>query len=288
MNDSEANVDLRSVGIAQVARCEAAFPKPAAGRRPAAPCAGSGWRTCPNGVCGAAAGRRCAPLSHQLSDQHGVGLVVSEVIVVGGPRVVVERDDVALRVQRAAHLERERRALRVPRRLLVPHPLHANRPAELLRNDTPPRSPHRRRPCGRSPAALPSRRRAPARAACRGTRQRRSACRTTSCRWNRSSSARSTDRPVACAGPMAVWPWNGISYSASTIFAAPASAASGLPTTFGVWLDVGVAPRMYVNSSSDARERRGCRLLPVDLQLPAPPRSPALRARRRPRRSCPC
>ena len=49
---------------------------------------------------------------------------------------------------------------------------------------------------------------------------------------------------MACAGPNAVCPWNGTSYSASTTFAAPASAASGFPTTFGRWLDVGVALRM--------------------------------------------
>ena len=86
-----------------------------------------------DGVAGAAGGRRRAPLAHQLRDQHGVGLVVADVVVVGGARVVVERDEIALRVETAAHLERERRPLRIPRRFLVPHPLHAHRPADLLR-----------------------------------------------------------------------------------------------------------------------------------------------------------
>src|SRR5688572_7943003 len=56
---------------------------------------------------------------------------------------------------------------------------------------------------------------------------------------------------MAWAGPMAVWPWNGKSYSASMTFAALASAASGFPTTFGSELDVGVALRMYVYRSSE-------------------------------------
>ena len=49
---------------------------------------------------------------------------------------------------------------------------------------------------------------------------------------------------IACAGPIAVCPWNGISYSASTIWAAPASAPSGLPATLAGALNVGVALRM--------------------------------------------
>jgi hypothetical protein len=57
---------------------------------------------------------------------------------------------------------------------------------------------------------------------------------------------------MACAGAIAVCPWNGISYSASTIFAAPASAVSGLPVTLGLPDDVGFAARMYLNRSSDA------------------------------------
>jgi hypothetical protein len=43
---------------------------------------------------------------------------------------------------------------------------------------------------------------------------------------------------------MDVCPWNGMSYSASTTFAAPVNAVSTLPIVFGVWLDFGVAPRM--------------------------------------------
>ena len=50
---------------------------------------------------------------------------------------------------------------------------------------------------------------------------------------------------------MAVCPWNGISYSASTTFAAPANAASTLPMLIGVWLDLGVVSRMYLNRPSE-------------------------------------
>ena len=49
---------------------------------------------------------------------------------------------------------------------------------------------------------------------------------------------------VACAGANAVCPWNGMSYCASTIFAALANAASGVPFTDGPCFDVGVALRM--------------------------------------------
>ena len=73
-----------------------------------------------------------APHSHELSDQHGIGLVVTEVMVVGGSRVVVQRDEVALGIQPSAQLECIRRALGIPGRLLVPHPLHSNRPADLF------------------------------------------------------------------------------------------------------------------------------------------------------------
>src|SRR5262245_19651907 len=57
---------------------------------------------------------------------------------------------------------------------------------------------------------------------------------------------------IACAGPNAVWPWNGTSYSASMTFAAPANAVSTFPVSAGLGLDVGVALRMYLNKSSDA------------------------------------
>src|SRR3990167_8101802 len=56
---------------------------------------------------------------------------------------------------------------------------------------------------------------------------------------------------MAWAGPIAVWPWNWKSYSASTTFAALANAASGFPTTFGSGLDVGVVLRMYLYRSSE-------------------------------------
>src|ERR1700731_1895912 len=56
---------------------------------------------------------------------------------------------------------------------------------------------------------------------------------------------------VAWAGLIAVCPWKGTSYSASTTFAAPAKASSGFPTIVGLALDVGMAPRMYLNKSCD-------------------------------------
>src|SRR5579864_8797298 len=55
----------------------------------------------------------------------------------------------------------------------------------------------------------------------------------------------------ACAGLIAVCPWNGTSYSASTTWAAPLKALSGFPTRIGLELDVGVALRMYLNKSSE-------------------------------------
>ncbi len=210
-------------------RCAAASPT-RSGRPTTSPSSGdSESRTCPT------ASRRCrgraglAASAHQLRDQHGVGLVVAEVVVVAGARVVVVApSDLPCASRAAAHLHQERRALGVPRRLLVAHPLHAHRPAELAGRSRPPRSRRRRPRCGRSPAGPASRRRAPARAACRGTSRRRSACRTTSCRSSRSSSDRSTGSAMACAPANAVCPWNGTSYSASMIFAALAKCRVGI------------------------------------------------------------
>ena len=76
--------------------------------------------------------RRIAPDAHELGNQHRVRLVVAEVVEVGRARVVVESDQVALCVQRAAHLDRKGRRLGVPGRLLVPHPLHADGTSHLL------------------------------------------------------------------------------------------------------------------------------------------------------------
>ena len=82
--------------------------------------------------CGcAAAGRRRAPRAHQLRDEHGIGLVVADVIVVGRARFVVERHEISLRIQPAPHLHRVCRPFGVPRGFLVAHPLHADRPADL-------------------------------------------------------------------------------------------------------------------------------------------------------------
>ena len=77
--------------------------------------------------------RRLPPPAHELRDQHGVRLVVAQVVVVDGARVVVESDELTLCVEAAAQLEVVGRAFRVPGRLLVPHPLHTDRAAELVR-----------------------------------------------------------------------------------------------------------------------------------------------------------
>ena len=81
----------------------------------------------------AAGGGLGAPDPHELRDQHGIGLVIADVIVVGGPGIVIERHEVPRGIQSSAHLDRECRGLRIPRRLFVPHPLNANRPADLFR-----------------------------------------------------------------------------------------------------------------------------------------------------------
>ena len=81
---------------------------------------------------GIARRRHGSPLSHELSDQDRIGLVVIDVIVVGRSSVEIEGHEIPLRIERAAHLERERRPLGIPRRLLIAHPLHANRPANFL------------------------------------------------------------------------------------------------------------------------------------------------------------
>ena len=80
----------------------------------------------------AAARRLRLALPDQLRDQHRVVLVVADVVVVGGAGVVVERDELPLRVEPAAHGDGVGRALRVPRRFFLPRPLHAHRPAELV------------------------------------------------------------------------------------------------------------------------------------------------------------
>ena len=107
--------------------------------------------------------------THQLSDQNGIGLVVAEVIEVSGASAVVERDEISAGIQTSAYLEGERRSLGIPSRLFVPHPLHANRPADFLREK---RRLEARIIGGRAtvaPAALPSTRRAPDRAGSRET-----------------------------------------------------------------------------------------------------------------------
>ena len=135
------------------------------------------------------------PRPHELCNQDGIGLVVTNVVVVGGPGVVLQRDEVAVFIEASAHLECVRRPLGIPGRLFVPHPLHVEPAGRSPWPGTPPQIPHHRRPCDRIPVGPPSRRRAPDPAASRETQRRRFACRRISCHWNRSSSDRSTDRP---------------------------------------------------------------------------------------------
>src|SRR4029450_13398108 len=80
-----------------------------------------------------ATGRRhgtAAP--HELSDENGIGLVITKVVVVGGARIVIECDEISLCIQSSPQLEREGRALRVPRSFLLPHPLDPDRTADLF------------------------------------------------------------------------------------------------------------------------------------------------------------
>jgi len=53
-------------------------------------------------------------------------------VVIGRLRIEIERREISLRIQRTAHFERERRALGIPGRFLIPHPLNADRPADFL------------------------------------------------------------------------------------------------------------------------------------------------------------
>ena len=100
--------------------------------------------------------------------------------------------------------------------------------------------------------------------------RRRCACRTTSCRSNRSSSGRSTDRPSHGAGRTPCAPGTGRRIRLRSTFAAPANAASGLPATARrVWTRTCGVARAHVREEIlGRRERRGRRLLPVRLELP--------------------
>ena len=194
MNDSEANVDCGPLGSRRFpVRSGVSHTR---GRlttwRGHAP-VGDGVHFRRRGR--AARGGPGTPRPHELSDQYGIGLVVAEVIVVGGLGVVVERHEVSLGIQPAAQLERERRALGIPGRLFVPSSTAREPGGRSPSPDRPPRIPHRRRRCGRTLAGLPSTRHALSPAASRETWRRLSACRRTSCHWNRSSSGRSTDPP---------------------------------------------------------------------------------------------
>ena len=149
-----------------------------------------------DGIRRAAARRLRLPLPDELRDQHGVVLVVADVVEVGGARVVVERDELSVRVERAAHRDRVGGTFRVPRGFFLAASTARAPDGRARWRGTPLRSRRRRPRCARTPAVPASRRRARSRAGSSGTARRRSASRTTSCRSSRSSAARSTDRPA--------------------------------------------------------------------------------------------
>src|SRR5262249_7819777 len=71
-------------------------------------------------------------VSHELRDQYSIRLVIAEVIVVRRTRLVVHCNEVALSIKSSAHFHRKCGALRIPRRFLLPHPLHPNGPANFF------------------------------------------------------------------------------------------------------------------------------------------------------------
>ena len=122
--------DLRAVGVAQVAHADRRFPHERH-RDDAAGHAAVGDGVFVRGVRGAAACRLRFPLPGELRDEHGIVLVVAHVVEVGRARVVVERHQLALRVECATHGDRVGGTFRVPPALFLAAPLHAHRAAEL-------------------------------------------------------------------------------------------------------------------------------------------------------------
>ena len=144
---------------------------------------------------GTPAGRSFPPRSHQLRDQHGIRLVVADVVVVAGTGVVV-----VARSDAPAHPERRASSPGMPGSWYpTPSPHRASTACERAgrsrARSRPPRKPRPPPPCGRSPAGPASRPHARDPAACRETWRHLSACHRTSCRSNRRSSDRSTGPP---------------------------------------------------------------------------------------------
>ena len=215
----------------------------------------------------AAASRRRFALARQLRDEDRVGLVVTDVIVIDGPRLVVERDDVALRVEAAADLERERGTLRVPRRFLLPHPLHAHRPSQLFRQE------RRLEPgivgcrAAEAPAVRPSRRPGRGRGGCRGTARHRCAGRTTSCRSSRSSSDRWTDRPSRAQGRSTCGPGTARRIPPRPLSRRRRAPAAASPDGDGRRAEGRRRAAHVLEQIFRRRERRGRRPLPGGFQL---------------------
>ena len=144
-------------------------------------------------------------------------------------RVVLERHHLALSIQPAAQLEDVGRALGIPRRFFVTHPLHAHRAAELLRQE-------RRFETGivRGGAAVHLRaiHVDHAHLLARHVEElarRRCAGRRTSCRWSRSSSARRKGRPARVPGRWPCVPGRALRTRLRSHASALASAAAGSP-----------------------------------------------------------
>jgi len=85
---------------------------------------------------------------------------------------------------------------------------------------------------------------------------------------------------------MAVWPWNGTSYSASTTLLAAASAALGSPCIAASPCDVDAVRAHIVEKLVRGRERRSRRRLPLNLQTAWPLGWLAPRARKSRPHSC--
>src|SRR5207245_664889 len=67
-------------------------------------------------------------------DQYGVVLVVADMIVVTRTGAVLISHQTPCGIQSSPHLHQERRTLGIPRRLLVPHPLHTDGASDFARD----------------------------------------------------------------------------------------------------------------------------------------------------------
>ena len=172
----------------------------------------------------------CAPRSHELRDQHGVGLVVAEVVVVARRARCSRARPVALRVQR------RRASCTTNAGPLVSHAVSSSR-IHCTRTGRPISSRDNAASKagivgGGAAVALRALHPDDADLIARHVEERRdavAACRTTSCRSNRSSSDRSTDRPSHGAGEAPCVPGTGRRIRLRSSLPRLANAASGFP-----------------------------------------------------------